>query len=74
MNDEMFKRLKHYFYSVADGLRADAAKASIFSNPSDIGVTREMAYVKFLAKHVPSKCNVRLGGFLFDDDANLTCI
>jgi len=31
-------------------------------------MSRELAYAEFLKQHAPSKCNVFLGGFLFDDD------
>ena len=31
---------------------------------------RERIYAEFLRQHAPSKCNVFLGGFLFDDDGS----
>ena len=48
------------------GGNADAA--TVFPNPSDIGGAREKIYADFLRQHAPSKCNVFLGGFLFQDD------
>lgn len=70
MSQNIFQRLKKYYTDIGIGLKAEAKKASIFPNTSDIGVTREMAYVRFLESHVPLKCHVRLGGFLFDEDGN----
>ncbi|WP_366525975.1 DUF6602 domain-containing protein [Ferrovum sp.] len=47
-------------------VRADAA--SVFANTTDIGMSRELAYAEFIKQHAPSKCDVFLGGYLFDDD------
>jgi len=63
-----FSRLHDYYLSVAKVLRGEAEVASIFPNTSDIGITRETAYLKFLQQHVPKKCNVFLGGFLFGSE------
>lgn len=68
MSDNFFYRLREYYLKVAEVLRGEADAASIFPNSSDIGISREKVYVDFLKQHAPSKCNVFLGGFLFDDD------
>lgn len=68
MQDNFFKRLKEYYLNVAEVLRGESELASIFPNSSDVGLSRERIYAEFLKLHAPSKCNVFLGGFLFDDE------
>lgn len=63
-----YERLKSYFSKVGEVLRGEAEVASIFPNTSDIGFSREIIYAEFLKQHAPSKCDVFLGGFLFDED------
>ncbi len=63
-----FDRLRSYYLRVAEVLRGEADAASVFANTTDIGISRELAYAEFLKQHAPSKCNVFLGGFLFDED------
>ncbi|MFO1153422.1 MAG: DUF6602 domain-containing protein [Rhodospirillales bacterium] len=53
---------------VAAVLRGEAEVASIFPNGVDIGTARENIYREFLRQHVPSKCNVFSGGYLFAED------
>lgn len=66
MPANFYARLREYYLNVAKVLRGDAEVASVFPNPTDIGVARERIYAEFLRMHAPSKCNVFLGGFLFD--------
>lgn len=68
MAQNFFDRLRTYYTKVAEVLRGEADAASVFANTTDIGMSRELAYAEFLKQHAPSKCNVFLGGFLFDDD------
>lgn len=68
MAQTFFHRLRTYYIKVAEVLRGEADAASVFANTTDIGMSRELAYVEFLKQHAPSKCNVFLGGFLFDED------
>ena len=68
MAKEFFLRLQNYYLSVAKVLRGEAEASSIFPNTTDIGFSREKIYVEFLKQHAPSKCNIHLGGFLFDED------
>ena len=68
MPRNFFERLREYYMAVARVLRGEADAASIFPNTTDIGMSRERAYAEFLRQHAPSKCNVFMGGFLFDDD------
>ena len=68
MAKDFFTRLREYYLKVAEVLRGEADSASVFPNPTDIGEARERIYADFLRQHAPSKCNVFLGGFLFDDN------
>lgn len=68
MAKSFFVRLRSYYLKVAEVLRGEADAAAVFANTTDIGMSRELAYVEFLKQHAPSKCNVFLGGFLFDDE------
>lgn len=70
MPTEFYKRLRQYYLDVAKVLRGEAAAAAVFPNASDIGTSRETIYASFLEQHVPSKCNVFLGGFLFHRDGS----
>ncbi len=68
MAQTFFDRLRSYYLKVAEVLRGEADAASVFANTTDVGISRELAYAEFLKQHAPSKCNVFLGGFLFDED------
>jgi hypothetical protein len=68
MPASFFDRLRAYYLKVAEVLRGEAEAASVFPNATDIGMSREKVYAEFLRQHAPSKCNVFLGGFLFDED------
>lgn len=68
MTQPFFDRLRAYYMKVAEVLRGEADASSVFANTSDIGLSRELVYAEFLKQHAPSKCNVFLGGFLFDRD------
>lgn len=70
MPQNFFTRLRNYYLDVAKVLRGEADAASIFPNTTDVGMTREKIYANFLKEHAPSKCNVFLGGFLFDLNGN----
>lgn len=68
MPQDVFSRLRDYYNKVAEVMRGGAGAASIFPNNPDIGTSREKVYIQFLRQHAPSKCNVFMGGFLFDED------
>jgi uncharacterized protein DUF6602 len=70
MPADIMTRLRTYYQASADTLVSEARKASLSTNPSDLGGTREDLYVKFLTNHLPSKCSVLRGGSLFDDDGH----
>ncbi len=63
-----YTRLADYYEDVAKVLRGQADAASIFPNSSDVGGAREDVYLSFLKQHVPSRCNVFKGGFLYHFD------
>lgn len=66
MAAEFYERLRAYYMNVGTVLRGEASAASIFPNSTDIGTSREQIYAEFLRLHLPSNCNVHLGGFLFN--------
>ena len=66
MTKNFFDRLENYFTSLGEALRGNAKAAGILLNTSDIGVVREKLFKAFLENHLPSSCNVILGGFLFN--------
>lgn len=67
MSQPIFSRLRKYYAKIAAVLRGEADVASVFPNTTDIGLSREGIYAEFLRNHLPSKCNVFLGGFVFDE-------
>jgi hypothetical protein len=70
MPTPIFERLRGYYAHIGMGLRDEAKVADIFPNTTDKGMSREQIYARMLKLHLPSSCNVMLGGFLFDQDGN----
>lgn len=70
MGKPFYDRLQSYYSKVGKVLKGEAEAASIFPNSTDIGVARERIYAEILKQHLPSSCNVFLGGFIFDLDGN----
>jgi hypothetical protein len=70
MSHDFYNRLKSYYKSVGTILYQQAEISAIYPNPSDKGVIRETIYSEFLRNHLPSSCNILLGGFLFDCDGS----
>lgn len=70
MANRFFDRLCDYFTGIATSLAAAADSAKVFPNTTDKGGSRERIYIDFLRQHVPAKCNVFQGGYLFDEDGN----
>jgi hypothetical protein len=68
MPKPFFERLGKYYSDIGKVLRGEAGVASIFPNTTDIGMSREQIYAEVLRLHLPSSCNVFLGGFLFDQN------
>jgi len=70
MTAPFYDRLRQCYSEVGRILRGEAVAAGVFANTSDIGLTREGVYAEFLRHHLPSGCNVLLGGFLFGIDGS----
>jgi hypothetical protein len=65
-NTNFFIELIEYYKNKANSLQSQALEARIFDNKVDIGITREDILFDFLDTHVPTRCNVIKGGFVFD--------
>jgi hypothetical protein len=65
-----FERLQNYYCQIGKVLKGEADSASIFSNKTDIGMSREKLYSEVLKQHLPACCNIVLGGFVFDLQGN----
>ncbi|MBN1364421.1 MAG: hypothetical protein JW976_06425 [Syntrophaceae bacterium] len=70
MTKPFYNRLNNYFSQIGKVLKGEADSASIFQNTTDVGVSREKVYANILKLHLPTCCNVDLGGFVFDLDGN----
>lgn len=70
MTKPFFARLTGYLDSIGKVLAGQAAVASVFPNAPDVGSARERVYAEVLRQHVPTSCNVFLGGFLFGADGS----
>lgn len=68
--ESFFIQLIDYFKDKASSLQSQASQASIYDNRSDIGTAREDALFDFLTTHIPARCNVIKGGFVFDSMGN----
>jgi len=66
MTAKFLGRLRKYYADSVTELTAKAQEASVLSNPTDKGLSRERAYASFLKRFLPSACNVVLGGFVFN--------
>ena len=64
----VFERLRDYFQSIADSFEDNKSASTIFPNSVDSGSTREDIFLEFLKKHVPNRCDVIKGGFVFNHD------
>ncbi len=66
----LFERLRDYFQGIADGLADDKSASKVFQNPTDAGISREDLLAGFLTAHLPKRCEVIKGGFIFDSEGN----
>ena len=67
---DIFTRLRNYFQNIADSMDAEKRSSSVFPNMSDLGTAREDILKEFLKKHLPIRCEVIKGGFIFDSLGN----
>lgn len=70
MPKPVLERLRNYFQDIADALSGEKSASSIFPNTSDVGMTREDILMSFLRNHLPKRCEVIKGGFIFDKQGN----
>lgn len=70
MSGTFYKRLKSYYQTIGEILHHQAEISAVYPNPTDKGYFRETIYSEFLKNHLPSSCNIVLGGFLFDLNGN----
>jgi len=69
-NRIMTRKLNTYFQNVADVIAQIKKTSEVFPNTSDSGQTREGILQKFLSSHLPNRCKVIKGGFIFDSNDN----
>jgi len=62
----------NYYKACSDSLTADAKQAGFFNNTSDCGTFKEQSLAGFLKTHLPIRCEVLIGGQIFDSDGNVS--
>jgi hypothetical protein len=65
-NSNFFVDLIEYYRNKAKSLQSLALESGIHDNKGDIGTLREDLLFDFLEAHIPTRCNVIKGGFVFD--------
>jgi hypothetical protein len=65
-----FLELLEYFQNHADALGSEAKGDRIYPNKGDIGSERENNLFDFINNHIPFRCKVIKGGFIFDSNGN----
>jgi hypothetical protein len=65
-----FLELLEYFQNRADTLASEARGDRIYPNKPDSGSERENDLFTFLNNHIPFRCKVIKGGFIFDSNGN----
>jgi hypothetical protein len=63
-------KLLLYYQGCADELEVKAKKAGFFQNNPDAGGKREATLADFLDRHLPRRCRVNVGGYIFDSFGN----
>jgi hypothetical protein len=62
--------LVNYFANRANILEDQAKSAKIYDNPVDKGDVREGIVLGFLQDHLPKRCEIIRGGYVFDQFGN----
>ena len=70
MKESIFVRLNKYYTAVGLALAGKRDLSVVLPNPTDKGLSREAAYAEVLRQHLPSTCEVQLGGFLFGQNGD----
>lgn len=60
------ERFRQYLLDLVKVLRGEESAAKVFANATDNGQCKEGALRDILSYHIPSSCNIFLGGFLFN--------
>src|SRR6266542_3256453 len=63
---KVIERFGRYFDDVSRVLAGERDVSRVFPNSSDLGGERERVFEHFLAIHLPPRCTVLRGGFVFD--------
>src|SRR6266851_6958738 len=71
-NPSALERLGRYFDHIADELAIQKATSTAFINTADVGTIREDIVKDFLERHLPKRCEVLKGGFVFDSSGNVS--
>ena len=66
----VFERLRDYFQSISESFENNKLASKIFPNSVDAGSTREDIFLEFLKKHIPNRCDVIKGGFVFNHEGH----
>jgi hypothetical protein len=70
LGNNYFEELVNYYKNQANILEAKSSAASIYDNKTDKGRSREDHLFDFLEAHIPTRCNIIKGGFVFDSLGN----
>src|SRR5436309_1734663 len=62
----VFERVRDYYQGIADTFQAVKTSSSVLRNATDAGDAREDKFMQFLRNHLPTRCQVIKGGFIFD--------
>ncbi len=70
MAKPFIERFRKYLISLTQVIRGEALASSVFPNTTDTGQSKERAFLEILKLHLPSSCNIFLGGYLFNLDGD----
>ncbi|MBD2457162.1 hypothetical protein H6G80_24190 [Nostoc sp. FACHB-87] len=70
MSKPFVERFRQYLIDITQVMRGEASVSSIFPNTTDNGQSKERIFLEVLKHHIPSSCNIFLGGFLFNLDGD----
>ena len=68
----MEKKILDYFQGQSGSMAHSAKSSKIFDNRGDIGTNRENILKGFLQHHLPKRCHIISGGFVFDLENNVS--
>jgi len=71
-NSNAYELVRDYFQNISESLQSEKSASKIFSNTSDAGLIREDILKEFLSLHLPKRCDIIKGGFIFDAEENMS--